>query len=197
MTKPNLFILGTLHSSKYSKNKLKLILDKQKFDLIFTEGVHGKPDKSLYILEPALMFFLYCIYFKILNLLGSEFRILLDYAKSNNISYHNIDYDIEDLILIFHKDYNYLVYTIIFAILYFLIVHSLSILALLVVFLLSLIFYMFYFLVQTWDMRNNYFKENIENNLQQKFENALLVCGNLHCKFIKERFKEKFNIIDV
>ena len=107
-----LYILGTIHSSSSSKQKLIETLNKEKFDVIFTEGVYGKPMPLTLLKEPILFLFIYP-YFHFLAKKGSEFDLLWEIARKKKIQIQNIDYEINELVTIFHKWYNHIALLII------------------------------------------------------------------------------------
>ena len=194
---PQIYILGTIHSSGSSKERMRHIFNIYKFDIILSEGVDGRPDSNHIFKEPLFFMFVFPYYY-ILKLIGSEFDLLWKLAKQKHIPVVNIDYKINELVDIFNRWYNYLIIIFIFSCCYYAFIYLNPfnfpiLICLIFVITCSVVFYMGYFLFRTFKHRNKKFISSIYS-FGERYNNLLVVCGKYHRKYLRNHLQKKFKI---
>lgn len=185
------YLLGTTHFTKKSKEQVKKVFENYKIDLILSEGVWGKLKIKEWIRDPFLSI---CIrvYFFISKIWSNEFYILEKISKDKKIPFRNIDKNINELFNYFYRRYNPIIFILIFLGLkiFYESYKIKNISPVIISLLMTFMIYFVYFVIKTGSIRNESFSEKINNTIKKKdYRNILIVCGKLHCGPIKKRFK--------
>ncbi|VVB93220.1 Uncharacterised protein [uncultured archaeon] len=188
MKKTTLYLVGTFHSSKKSKDVLKNIFTRHIFDAILTEGID---DKSCSFRKEPIIVCIILTWFWFLNRLGSEFTLINTIANRHNIPVINMDKSLNEIIDYFHKPYNNTIY-LVFLLLFF--KGSQNLIDLILLFILVIVIYLCYFLLRVQKFRDEFFHEKIkETKNGGLYNNILIICGKDHI----EPIKRKFDVIDL
>lgn len=200
MSNTVIHILGTVHSSSKSKNQVREIISKDKFDAILLEGVKGinEPHYSKWLNELLLILFLF-FYESILKRRGSEFELAEKVAKKSNIPVYYIDLDLDYLIKKFHKWYNPFIFLFLFIIVFILMSPLIMLFGIFPAIIIHLfmadLFYFGYFAAyRTRGIRDAHFSESTKKILQEnKYSKILVIFGKSH----RKPFKKNFKVIDL
>ncbi len=206
-----LYLAGTLHSSKKSKNTLEYIFTQYKFDVFLIES--PKQSKSEWYRKEPFIFLPYLLYSSSLNKKGSEFTLADKFAKENNIPVINMDKSFDELINYFHKPYNNVVFVIImilielflnpvlFKLLPFFageMVYLLYFVIILLSFILAEVLYFPYFVFSVTKLRDTSFYEKIsEVKNNGLYTSILIICGKFHNKPIMEKFADVKDLTNI
>ena len=197
MKEKTIFLLGTFHSFKKYKEKVRKVTKENNFSGFFSEGVDSKKliTKNNLTKEPFLILPIYS-FLKILQSSGTEFDELQKISLKRKISIYGLDENIKSILDRFHKQYNYFIYAFIFFLMLIIVDIGQSIINLVFSFVFSSILYFGYFIIITSKIRERiWIKRIVRISKYKRKGNFLLVAGKFHINRVKkELIKRGFSV---